>query len=128
MTRVVPGFSLQSMPLPGTPDAVVAAISGSIDYTNAHELRRGLMAVLESRRPRALVLEMGGVEHLDTSAAAVLVELLMEGRRRGSQVFLCQPSQSVRKLFHLSGLVDALECCCDSPAEVEKKLQAQAGA
>ena len=128
MIRATSGFSLHSMPMPGMTDSTVAAISGSIDYANAHLLRRGLMRVLEAQRPRAMVLEMGGVEDLDTAAAAVLVELLTEGRRRGSKVFLCQPSQSVRNLFRLSGLVDALECCCDSPAEVERKLQEQAKA
>ncbi len=128
MRRATPRFSLHSNPMPGMTDSIVAAISGSIDYENAHELRRGLMRVLESQRPRGMVLEMSGVEDLDTAAAAVLVELLTEGRRRGSKVFLCQPSQSVRNLFRLSGLVDALECCCDSPAEVERKLQEQAKA
>jgi anti-anti-sigma factor len=114
--------------MPGMADSIIAAIAGSIDYGNAHEFRRGLMRLLEAQRPRGMVLEMSGIENLDTAAAAVLVELLMEGRRRGSHVYLCQPSQSVRDLFRLSGLVDALECCCDSPAEVERKLQEQAKA
>jgi hypothetical protein len=50
------------------------------------------------------------------------------GRRRGTHIFLCGPSQAVRNLFRLSGLLEALECCCDSPTEVKRKLQEKAEA
>jgi anti-anti-sigma factor len=108
-------------------DAVVTSVSGSVDYGNATGLRRQLMKVLASDPVGGLVLELGSVESMDTAAAAVLVEVLMAGQERNIKVFLCGSSPSVQRLFQLSGLDEALECCCDSPAEVQEKLRGQAG-
>ena len=130
MTRATatPGFSLHSTSLAGMGDAVVSSIGGYVDYGNAAGLRRQLMKILSADPAGGLILELGSVESMDTAAAAVLVEILMAGQQRKIKVFLCGPSPSVQRLFQLSGLDEALECCCDTPAEVQEKLRDQAPA
>jgi len=119
------GYTLHSVSLTGMGDAVVASIGGQVDFGNAADLRRRLWKIMTADPAGGLVLELGSVESMDTAAVAVLVEVLMAGRRRGIQVFLCGSSPAVHRLFQLSGLDEALECCCDSPAEVQQRLAGQ---
>ena len=67
-----------------------------------------------------------GVERLDTAAAAVLVEVLVAGQQKELQVLICGSSLAIQRLFRLSGLDDALECCCETPAETKRRLTAAA--
>ncbi len=128
MTRATtnPGYTLHSVSLAGMGDAVVASIGGQVNFGNAAGLRRNLLKILAPKPAGGLVLELGSVESMDTAAAAVLVEILMAGRRQDIQVFLCGSSPTVHRLFQLSGLDEALECCCDSPEEVKLRLAGQA--
>lgn len=125
-TTATSGYSVHSIFLSGMGDAVVASVGGNVDYRNAAGLRRRLMKILASGPAGGLVLELGSVKNMDTAAAAVLVEILMAGDSRDIQVFLCGAGPSVQRLFQLSGLDEALECCCDSPAEVQQRLRVPA--
>jgi anti-anti-sigma factor len=125
-SAVTPAYSLHSVSLDGFGGAVVASISGSVHYGNAADLRRQLLQILAAEPEGAVVLELGAVESMDTAAAAVLVEILMQGRKRGIQVFLCGASPAVQRLFQLAGLDEALAQCCDSTAEVQQRLSGEA--
>ncbi|MEM1179567.1 MAG: STAS domain-containing protein [Acidobacteriota bacterium] len=96
------------------PQTDVLHLEGRATYREASELRLHLFRAIEARgntRESRLVLELAEVETMDTSAMAVLVEGLLETRHRGPHVSFCTPSPSVRKVFELSGLNEALERC-----------------
>ncbi|MEO1367388.1 MAG: STAS domain-containing protein [Acidobacteriota bacterium] len=96
------------------PRTDVLHLAGSVTYAQASELRRHLFDAIETRGDEAggrLVLELADVETMDTSAMAVLVEGLLATRRSGPHVSFCTPSRSVRKVFELAGLTEALERC-----------------
>ena len=59
------------------------------------------------------MIDLAGVEAMDTAALAVLVEALREAKAAGRKVFLYMASESVRKIFELAGLRDALLSCVD---------------
>jgi anti-anti-sigma factor len=117
-----PAFAVETHPVMNQEGVIAASVSGRVDYGSAAQLRRQLMKILSAGPGRGLVLELSGVERLDTAAAAVLVEVLMAGQQRDLQVLLCGSSPMVQRLFQLSGLDDALECCCESPAETKRRL------
>ncbi len=122
-----PGYSLHSVSLEGFGGAVVASVGGAVHYGNAADLRRELLTILSSGPEGAVVVELGSVESMDTAAAAVLVETLMEGRRRDIRVFLAGASPAVQRLFQLAGLDEALERCCESTDEVQQRLRGRDG-
>lgn len=55
---------------------LVAAIAGEVDLNNSPELRDGLMELAHRHAPRRMVLNLNLVPYMDSSAVAVLVELL----------------------------------------------------
>ncbi|MEO1084549.1 MAG: STAS domain-containing protein [Acidobacteriota bacterium] len=96
------------------PQTDVLHLVGSVTFAEASELRRQLFDAIETRGDDPggrLVLELADVKTMDTSAMAVLVEGLLATRHRGPHVSFCTPSRSVRKVFELAGLTEALERC-----------------
>ena len=109
----------QSAELPGVR---TLRIKGSVTYHDAPELRDWILQeVAQTPAPR-LVLSLGDVEKMDTAGAAVLVEALLEGQKRGLRMLLCTPSESVLRMFRLAGLEQVLEHCCANSAETKRRL------
>jgi anti-sigma B factor antagonist len=95
------------------PATVMLRLRGSATYHEAPELRRALFEAIGRAQDKNLVVELEKVERMDTAALAVLVEGLMATRDGDPAVFLMHPSESVRRVFRLAGLEDALTRCFD---------------
>lgn len=94
-----------------SPDAAVLHLRGEATYKEAPELRRHLFDAFDNAAADRLVIELAAVDKMDTAAMAVLVEGLLATRNQRPQLFFCTPSESVRKIFELAGLDDALARC-----------------
>src|SRR5258706_13768930 len=70
-------------------DALVASINGEIDLNNSPELRAALMGLLARSPSKKVVLNLAQVPYMDSSAVAVLVELLR--KLNGGKNFLSRP-------------------------------------
>ncbi len=116
-------FQTEVTAAPDNPDVRVFLVKGRVTFHDAPELRESLLGEVSTTSASALVVELGGVEQMDTSGAAVLVEGLMLGRKRGLRILLCSPSESVLRMFHLAGLEEVLSQCCSDPAETMQRLQ-----
>jgi len=111
-----------------TPKAHVSlALSGRISYVEAPRLREILFEMIYEDGPSDLVVELGALETIDTAAVAVLVEGLVSARSLGQQLLLCEPGDSVRSIFQLAGLLEALNACCRNPGEIEHALLLSTG-
>jgi len=94
-----------------TADGDVLHLRGRATYREAHELRDKLFEAIAARPSGRLILELSAVEIMDTAALAVLVEGTLATRRKGTELFFCTPSRSVREIFALTGLEEALTRC-----------------
>ncbi len=97
-------------------------VKGSVTYHNAPELRDRILQEVAQTSASRLVLSLGDVEKMDTAGAAVLVEALLEGQKRGLRMLLCTPSESVLRMFRLAGLEQVLGHCCANSAETKRRL------
>ena len=91
-------------------DTSVLHLRGTATFREAPQLRDRLFSALDGEAGR-LVVELAEVDHMDTASLAVLVESLLATRNRQPDVYFCTPSESVRKVFHLAGLEEALSRC-----------------
>jgi len=84
-------------------DTLFASVSGEVDLNNSPELRGTMLDLVARNRPHKLVLDLAGVPYMDSSAIAVLVELL---RRlgKGGQVILTNLQPRVRGLLEIARL------------------------
>jgi anti-anti-sigma factor len=85
-------------------DAIVASVRGEIDLNNSPELRAELFGLMGRQPPRRLVLNLKHVPYMDSSAVAVLVEVLQKVRKAGGKVFLTDLQPRVQGLIEIARL------------------------
>lgn len=83
---------------------VIASIRGEIDLHNSPELRTELLDILMKTSAGKLVLDLKQVPYMDSSAIAVLVELLQKLRRKGGKIVLMNLHPRVRGLLEIARL------------------------
>lgn len=115
-------FQTEVVPIPDIPDASAIHLSGRVTMDSAPRLRDKIMAEVSATAADKLVLELSGIEKIDTAGAAVLVEALKDGQERGMRVLLCSPSDSVTQIFRLAGFEEVLNYCCSCPEETRQRL------
>lgn len=85
-------------------DAVVVAVRGEIDLQNSPELRTELIDLLMKHAPKRLVINLAQVPYMDSSAIAVLVELLQKTRKTGGKIYLTNLQPRVKGLLEIARL------------------------
>ncbi len=85
-------------------DAIVLSVRGEIDLHNSPELRTELLDLLHKHAPKKLVLNLSQVPYMDSSAIAVLVELLQKVRKTGGKVYLTGLQPRVKGLVEIARL------------------------
>lgn len=87
-------------------------VVASGQWMDPSELRQWAIEQLttpSSDRPaHDLVLDLSGVDHLDTSALQVLLAIRAEEQQRGACLQLVNPSESLRRWFDYAGAASLL--------------------
>ena len=82
--------------------AVVVRLAGELDLYNAHEVREALISCTEES-PDRLVVDLGEVKFIDSTALGVLIEARTRmGNRKG--FLLAAPGLETRRALEISGL------------------------
>ena len=118
----VPAFETEVSQVPDIPDACTIRVRGKATYDDAPELRESILGEISRASAVKVVLELSGIEEIDTAGAAVLVEALRLAHKRGQRLLLCSPSESVLRMFRLAGFEDVLDYCCSTPEEALQRL------
>ncbi len=84
-------------------DGVIVRVKGDIDFSKSPELRQGLIGLLREGLDR-LVVDLAGVQYMDSSGVAVLVELLQTQRKRNQKLVLCNMQPKVKGIFEIARL------------------------
>ena len=109
---------MSSLEIEFVPDAREATatlkLSGRAGYREAPKLRQALFDAIAVSAGKNLVVELALLEKVDTAVMAVLVEACIATREGDPAIFLMCPNRSVRKVFELAGLEEALTRCYSS--------------
>jgi anti-sigma B factor antagonist len=97
--------------------ATVVAVSGELDLASAPRLRDVAVGRLMGG-DKALVLDLTGVEFLDSTGLGTLVAVLKRARSLDADLALVIASERVRKVFELTALTDAFRIHDDLDAAV----------
>ena len=85
-------------------ESVIASVRGEIDLHNSPQLRTRLLGFIEEQKPKRLVLNLGEVPYMDSSAIAVLVEALQKMRKAGGKICLTNLQPRVKGLLEIARL------------------------
>jgi anti-anti-sigma factor len=101
-------------------DAVLASIVGEIDLHNSPQVRVALLETLGREKPQRLILNLGSVPYMDSSAIAVLVESLQKMRKIGGKIYLTNLQPRVKGLLEIARL-DSIFILSESEEEAMSK-------
>lgn len=89
-------------------NVTVIAVTGRIDSHSVQRLRQQLSVTAERQRANT-VLDLGGVDFIDSSGLAAIVHGMKQCRATGGDLRLCRLHQSVRMVLELTRLDKALD-------------------
>jgi anti-sigma B factor antagonist len=95
--------------------AVVLSPEGDVDLGRSPALRSALRQV-QTRKPGRLVVDLSGVDYMDSSGVATLVEALQNARRTGTLLVLCGMGEKVRSIFEIARLDTVFQITPDLPS------------
>jgi anti-sigma B factor antagonist len=84
-------------------DVELVAVIGELDLSNAFEFRRRVETGLRSRGS-AVVVDLSGVTHMDSSGLAALIDAHQAVQERRGRLALVVSSEPVRRTIEVRGL------------------------
>ena len=84
-------------------DACVVTLTGEVDVYTAPTLRARLIEAADSDSS-AIVVDMSGVDFIDSSGLGVLVSILKRVREQGSTMSIVSDREVILKVFRITGL------------------------
>jgi|SRR5580698_1797340 anti-sigma B factor antagonist len=102
------------------PDVVV--LRGELDVVEAASVARSLAVVAASGRH--VIVDLEGLEFIDSSGLAALVLARQQVRRAGSDLLLAAPQQQMLRMLAITRLIDvfAVHACVDDAAGFAGRL------
>ncbi|RAK27377.1 anti-anti-sigma factor [Actinoplanes lutulentus] len=86
--------------------AIVVEVRGNLDAATVDAIRAELMVVLQSDRPRVLVVDLTFVTFMDSMGMGALVTAHHAALDIGGRVRLRNPSEFVHRQLRVTGLCD----------------------
>jgi anti-anti-sigma factor len=84
-------------------DTVVATVAGDLDMAATFRLEPELERISEDPGVRRLVIDLGGVEFIDSAGLGLLLATHDRIRSADMELQLANPSPSVRRMLELTG-------------------------
>ncbi len=84
-------------------ELLVVRITGEIDHHSAVEMRTGIDAEIFERRPEKLILDLSGVDFMDSSGLGLILGRLATMKKVGGELVVINPNDGVMKILRLAG-------------------------
>ncbi len=92
----------------GQGDIQVLELSGELDYHSSPELREKLAELTAKQAPKILI-NLSGVDYMDSSGIATFVEAFQKTKRYQGRFILAELTATVRSVFEIAKLDNIFE-------------------
>jgi anti-sigma B factor antagonist len=101
---------------------VVVVLRGALDVADAAKVAASLTVVAASGRN--VIVDLKGLEFIDSSGLAALVRARLHARRAGCDLALAAPQQQVLRMLAITRLIDVFEvhACADEAADMAGRI------
>ena len=83
---------------------MVVFLSGEIDHHSAKDIRDGIDRLIAEERPKTLVLDLSGIDFMDSSGLGLVLGRYRRIKELGAEMYLCNTSERVQKILNLAGV------------------------
>ncbi|WP_257351837.1 STAS domain-containing protein [Pseudalkalibacillus decolorationis] len=92
-------------------------INGEVDAYTAPKLKDTLISLTE-QKGREVVVDLSGVQYMDSTGLGVFVGALKSSQQHGSSLKLTGMTERVHRLFDITGLTDVMNIEAHTKGEV----------
>lgn len=85
-------------------DTLTVCLSGEIDHHAAASVREEIDAYVCRCRPKTLILDLSGIDFMDSSGLGLMMGRLTLMRELNGVMILKNPTEKVLRIVHLAGL------------------------
>jgi anti-sigma B factor antagonist len=85
-------------------DVAVATVSGELDVFTSSAFREGLLRLISDENGRSLVVNLAGVNFIDSTGTGVLVGVWHRVRATDGALVVAAPSRQARGVLEMTGL------------------------
>ena len=85
-------------------DVLEVCLTGEIDHHSAVFVRGKMDERILADRPRKTVLDLSGIEFMDSSGLGLIMGRLALMERLGGELTVRHPNERLRRIFELAGL------------------------
>ena len=100
------------------PDPNVLVLRGEVDLHESPQLRERFRRVLDNK-PQRVFVDLSGVEYVDSSGLATLIEAMQRTHAYGGKLALYGMRDNVRNIFHIARLDQVFRIFPDRSAAVK---------
>lgn len=93
--------------------ASLVSVTGELDALTAGQLDAALAPLLADDDPRGLVLDLSGVDFMDSSGLGICIKAIKAVREKGAEVSFVVTSTRVRRVFEVTGIDQAVVVAAD---------------
>jgi anti-anti-sigma factor len=98
-------------------DVVRLALTGELDISSASRVEREI-ALLEDQTPRVLVLDLRGLEFMDSTGLRIVVSANARAEQAGRRLVVVRGPEAVHRIFRITRLEERLDMV-DDPGRLE---------
>lgn len=88
---------------------LIVRLSGELDHSEATRLRVELDALIRDTGAKKLILDLNGLDFMDSSGIGLIIGRYKLMARRGGSVAVLGPDARVDRLFRMAGLYQLVE-------------------
>lgn len=85
-------------------DKLIVSLDGEIDHHSAAEIREGLDKMIAVSRPKVMVLELSGIDFMDSSGLGLVLGRYRRLNEIGSQMVIKNPGARTEKILAMAGV------------------------
>lgn len=94
-------------------EKMIIYLSGEIDHHSAREIRDGADRLIISHRPTTFILDLAGVDFMDSSGLGLVLGRYRKIKELGGDMFISNASARTAKILKMAGvdkLIKTIEC------------------
>ena len=87
-----------------TDETLIAALSGEIDHHRAVSVRTGIDEAMYRELPKTLVIDIGGVDFMDSSGLGLILGRYTKAKEIGTSLVVRNPSVRAERMLKMAGI------------------------
>ena len=94
-------------------DKMIIYLSGEIDHHSSRDMREGVDRLIVTHRPKAFILDLSGVDFMDSSGLGLVLGRYKKIKELGGDMYIANAGERTMRILKMAGvdkIIKTVEC------------------